>query len=90
MLTLGSRVRLAPGNCLRYDPARARWVLQGPGRLLELDDVARAVLERTDDHPVSLLCETLASDFAAPLAVMQADVLALLAAMNQGGFLRYD
>lgn len=90
MLTLGSRVRLAPGTRLQYDAVRERWVLLAPERMLVLDDIARTILERCNGQQVSALCDTLAADFDAPLAMIRSDVLVLLASMNMKGFLRYE
>ncbi|GGP25040.1 pyrroloquinoline quinone biosynthesis peptide chaperone PqqD [Silvimonas amylolytica] len=90
MLTLESRVRLAPGTRLQEDTVRQRWVLLGPERLLVLDDIARLIIERSDNQTVGTVCEALASEFDAPLDTIQTDVLALLTSMSEKGFLRYE
>ena len=89
MMTLESRVRLAPGTRLQHDTVRQRWVLLGPERLLVLDDMARLLLERSGDQTIGALCNALAGEFDAPLETIQADVLALFGSMSEGGFLRY-
>lgn len=90
MLTLESRVRLAPGTRLQQDAVRQRWVLQGPERLLVLDDIAQLIIERSDNQTIGALCKALASEFDAPLETIQTDVLTLLTSMNEKGFLRYE
>jgi pyrroloquinoline quinone biosynthesis protein D len=90
MLTLESTVRLAPGTRLQLDKVRERWVLLGPERMLIVDELAKLCLERSAGVSVGQLCEGLAAEFAAPLATVQHDVLALFATMSEKGFLRHD
>ncbi|WP_439670614.1 pyrroloquinoline quinone biosynthesis peptide chaperone PqqD [Cupriavidus necator] len=90
MLTLEASVRLARGTRLQYDAVRQRWVLLGPERMLVLDDMARLIVERSNEHPtIGTLCDALAAEFDAPLATIQADVLALFTCMTQRGFLHH-
>ncbi|WP_024303982.1 pyrroloquinoline quinone biosynthesis peptide chaperone PqqD [Pseudogulbenkiania sp. MAI-1] len=90
MLTLDSTVRLAPGTRLQHDKVRERWVLLGPERMLIVDDMARLILERSRGQTVAELCQALATEFDAPLATVETDVLALFATMSEKGFLRHD
>lgn len=90
MLTLEHTVQLAPGTRLQHDKVRERWVLLGPERMLIVDDMARLILERSTGVSIGQLCESLATEFAAPLATVQQDVLALFTTMSEKGFLRHD
>lgn len=90
MLTLDSKVRLAPGNRLQHDKVRDRWVLLGPERMLIVDEIAHLILERSRGLSIAELCGQLASEFDAPPATVENDVLALFATMHEKGFLRHD
>ncbi|WP_174875299.1 pyrroloquinoline quinone biosynthesis peptide chaperone PqqD [Vogesella oryzae] len=90
MLSLSHRVQLAPGTRLQHDKVRQRWVLLGPERMLIIDELARLCLERSAGVSIGQLCDGLAAEFAAPLATVQQDVLALFTTMSEKGFLRHD
>lgn len=90
MLSLASTVRLAAGTRLQHDAVRERWVLLGPERMLIVDDMARLILERSHGLTIGALCQALATEFDAPLATVETDVLALFTSMSEKGFLRHD
>lgn len=89
-----ARARLAPGVVLRQDKARGTWTLQGPERVLVLDDTALAVVRAavpTKGAPgsgptVAEAVDALAAEFDAPRADIVGDVLELLGDMRDRGF----
>lgn len=86
-LTGDSVPRLAPGVRLKDDRARGQTVLLAPERVLVPDATAVEVLQRLDGvRSVAQLSQTLAAEYDAPVATIQADVLALLADLKEKGF----
>ncbi len=80
---------LARGVKMRFDEARAQWLLNAPERVLLLDEIAHAILSRCDGgSSVSALCRQLALDFGAPQEIIQADVTELLQDLLHRGFIR--
>lgn len=88
-LTEATRARLAPGVVLRQDKTRGVWTLQGPERVLVLDDAALATV-RAGVHPpgrtLGAAIDALAAEFDAPRGDLAADVLELVADMRNRGF----
>ncbi len=85
-----ARARLAPGVVLRQDKARGHWTLQGPERVLVLDDIALAVVRAAVQVPGRTLAEAvdaLAAEFDAPRAELAGDMLELVADMRDRGFI---
>ena len=75
-----SRPHLPKGVRLRRDEARARWTLLAPERIFEIDDTAAAVLGLCDgERDLSAIVAELAARYAAPPAVIEKDVVAMLA-----------
>ena len=65
---------------LRHDEARARWTLLAPERIFEVDDTAAAVLELCDgERDLDAIVAELAARYTAPAAVIEKDVVAMLA-----------
>lgn len=88
-VTEAGRARLAPGVALRQDKTRGYWTLQGPERVLVLDDVALAVVQAATQvrgRTVGQAIDALADEFAAPRGAVAADVLELLTDMRDRGF----
>jgi pyrroloquinoline quinone biosynthesis protein D len=88
-----ARARLAPGVVLRQDKARGHWTLQGPERVLVLDDNALAVVRAAAQLPgaspgrtLAEAIDALAAEFDAPRAELAGDVLELVADMRDRGF----
>lgn len=84
-----ARARLAPGVVLRQDKARGVWTLQGPERVLVLDDAALAVVRAATQPPGRTLAEAvdaLAAEFDAPREELASDALELVADMRDRGF----
>jgi pyrroloquinoline quinone biosynthesis protein D len=75
-----SRPRLPRGVRLRRDEARARWTLLAPERIFEIDDTAAAVLGLCDgERDLNAIVAELAARYSAPPAVIEKDVVAMLA-----------
>ncbi|MBC9178190.1 pyrroloquinoline quinone biosynthesis peptide chaperone PqqD [Pseudoroseomonas ludipueritiae] len=88
MSTLGaeSRLRLARGTRLRQDSARDRWVVLAPERMFIPDPTALEVLRLLDGlRSVAQIAEELASRYAAPREVIEADILPLLQELSDKG-----
>lgn len=67
------------GVRLREDKVRSRWVLLAPERILELDDIAQAILVRCDGvRDVSAISGDLASSYNADPAEIITDVKEML------------
>lgn len=76
----GSRPHLPKGVRLRRDEARGRWTLLAPERIFEVDDTAAAVLGLCDgERDLNAIVAELAARYAAPPAVIEKDVVAMLA-----------
>ncbi|HQT46781.1 MAG TPA: pyrroloquinoline quinone biosynthesis peptide chaperone PqqD [Acidocella sp.] len=88
-LPLTAVPRLKPGVRRRFDPARGQNVLLAPERVLMLDDIANAVLEKLDGvTSIGSLCAGLATTYETDLATVEADVLALLDELLSKGMIR--
>jgi pyrroloquinoline quinone biosynthesis protein D len=75
-----SRPHLPRGVRLKRDEARGRWTLLAPERIFEVDDTAATVLELCDgERDLAAIVAELAGRYAAPPAVIEKDVLAMLA-----------
>lgn len=84
-----ARARLAPGVVLRQDKTRGYWTLQGPERVLVLDEIALAVFRaaiQTPDRTLAEAINALAVEFDAPRGELAGDVLELVADMRDRGF----
>src|SRR5208283_3753053 len=75
-----SRPRLPKGVKLKHDEVRARWTLLAPERIFEIDATAAAVLELCDgERDLGTIVAELAQRYTAPPAVIEKDVVAMLA-----------
>ncbi len=75
-----SRPHLPRGVRLRRDEARGRWTLLAPERIFEIDDTAAAVLGLCDgERDLDAIVAELAARYSAPPAVIEKDVVAMLA-----------
>ena len=87
-LSEASRPRLASFVRVEFDRARARWVLQGPERVLVLDETGKEILDRADGSAsVGEIAAALAVEYDAPEAVIRHDVLAVLGLLADKNFL---
>ncbi len=76
--------RLPRGVRLRFDDVRGKHVLLAPERTFDLDDNAVAVLQLVDGKTsVADIAAKLAETYAADLALIEADVLVMLAGLSQ-------
>ncbi|MBO1075557.1 pyrroloquinoline quinone biosynthesis peptide chaperone PqqD [Roseomonas marmotae] len=81
-----SRLRLGRGSRLRHDTARDRWVVLAPERMFVPDQTALEVLRLLDGtRSVTQIAEELAARYAAPQAVIEADILPLLQELSDKG-----
>lgn len=68
---------------LQYDGARERWVLQGPERILTVDETGKAILDLCDGvRDVAAIAAHLAAEYDAPADLIAHDVRALLAVLK--------
>ncbi len=75
-----SRPHLPRGVRLKRDEARGRWTLLAPERIFEIDATAAAVLELCDGkRDLGAIVAELAERYTAPAAVIEKDVVAMLA-----------
>ena len=75
-----SRPHLPRGVRLKRDEARGRWTLLAPERIFEIDDTAAAVLKLCDgERDLNAIVAELAARYTAPPAVIEKDVVAMLA-----------
>lgn len=71
--------RLPRGVRLFHDEARDRWTLLAPERILEIDDVALAILQRCDGvASVGAIVDDLALSYEAERSEIDADVRAFI------------
>lgn len=88
LLTPDSIARLPRHIVLRHDRLRDRWVILAPERVLLPDPVAVTVLRRLDGmKTVAEIAQGLSADYAAPAAVIEADILTLLQDLADKRFL---
>ena len=77
------------GVRLSHDRVRSRWVLLAPERILELDDIAQAVLVRCDGkRDIAEICNDLAKTYNADPAEITADVKEMLAGLAARHFVK--
>ena len=75
-----SRPRLPRGVKLKRDEVRERWTLLAPERIFEVDATAATVLELCDgERDLKAIVAELAERYNAPSAVIEKDVIAMLA-----------
>ena len=79
-IAMDARPRLPRGVKLRRDEVRGRWTLLAPERIFEVDDTAAAVLQLCDgERNLSAIVADLAARYNTPAAVIEKDVVAMLA-----------
>lgn len=87
MIAADSIAFLPRGVRCHYDKVRDTEVLLGPERVLMLDGVGKAILERLDgERTLQDVSAALAQDYAAPLDVITPDVTAFVADLVDKGF----
>ncbi|ALN64225.1 coenzyme PQQ synthesis protein D [Lysobacter antibioticus] len=72
--------RFPAGVRLQHDRAREQWVLLAPERVVELDEIAHAVLARVDGTAdIAAIVDALAAEYGADAEQVRGDVLELFA-----------
>ena len=88
LVTLSSRPKLAGFARLQHDASRDRWVLQGPERVLVLDEASKEILDHcTGQATVEAIIEALVAEYDAPRDVIEQDVLGVLEQLAEKMFL---
>lgn len=78
-LTLSDRPRLPGYVRVQRDEARESWILQGPERVLVLDETSKEILDLCDgERTVAAVITTLCEAYDAPSELIEQDVLAVL------------
>ena len=73
---------------VEHDAARDRWVLQGPERVLVLDETSKEILDRcTGKTTVKDIVEGLSAEYDAPQEMIDHDVNAVLVLLLDKRFL---
>ena len=79
-----SRPRLPRGVRLKRDDVRQEWLLLAPERVLKIDAVALAVLERCDgERSIEEIVDDLARVYKAERSRIDADVRAMLTSLSE-------
>jgi len=81
-LDAGAVPRFPAGVRLQHDRAREQWVLLAPERVVELDEIAHAVLARVDGRAdIETIVAALAAEYDADAGQVRGDVLELFASL---------
>jgi len=79
---LAGKPRLPRGVRLKHDEVRGEWLLLAPERVLKIDAIARAIIERCDGaRTIDEIVGDLASIYTADRARIDKDVRAMLASL---------
>jgi pyrroloquinoline quinone biosynthesis protein D len=77
------------GVKLRFDEARQAWILLGPERVFQLDELAAEVLKLVDGRrTLGEIADALAQAYDAPRETILEDVTAMLAELSDKGALK--
>lgn len=88
-LDASSQPRLATGVRLQHDRARDQWVLLAPERVIELDEIAHAIVSRCDGaRSLAAIAAELAAEFEADPAEVERDVCELAQQLHAKRLLR--
>ncbi|XQA73482.1 pyrroloquinoline quinone biosynthesis peptide chaperone PqqD [Xanthomonas sacchari] len=88
-LDASSQPRLAAGVRLQQDRARDQWVLLAPERVIELDEIAHAIVSRCDGaRSLATIATELAAEFEADPAEVERDVRELAQQLHAKRLLR--
>ncbi len=86
----GSVMRFPVGVRLQHDRTRERWVLLAPERVIELDDIAHAVLTHIDGRSdVEAIVAALARDYGADPGEIYGDVIDLFSTLMEKRMLAF-
>ena len=82
--TPAQKPRLPRGVRLKHDEVRGEWLLLAPERVLKIDAIAHAILERCDGaRTIEAIVDELASIYAADRQRIDKDVRAMLASLAE-------
>lgn len=88
-LDASSQPRLAVGVRLQHDRARDQWVLLAPERVIELDEIAHAIVSRCDGaRSLATIAAELAAEFEADPDEVERDVRELAQQLHAKRLLR--
>ncbi|MEJ0095586.1 MAG: pyrroloquinoline quinone biosynthesis peptide chaperone PqqD [Methylocella sp.] len=77
---VGAAPRLPRGVRLKHDDTRGEWLLLAPERVVKVDPIAVAILQRCDGvATIEAIVDDLAATYSADRARIDTDVRALLA-----------
>lgn len=80
--------KLAPGVRLTFDRRRDCWLLQAPERVVLLDEIGAAILQKIDGTtPIAGIIAALARDYEAGEDEIAGDIAELLADLTGRGLL---
>ncbi|HET7413711.1 MAG TPA: pyrroloquinoline quinone biosynthesis peptide chaperone PqqD [Pararhizobium sp.] len=86
-----SRPRLPKGVRTRFDETRELWLLLGPERTLELDEIGAAILEQVDGtRSLGAIIDILADRYAEPRDRVADDVRTFLNSLVERRMLDID
>lgn len=90
-LDAASKPRLAGFVRVQRDEARDRWVLQGPERVLLLDEIGKVIVDRmSGEATIGEIAGELASEYDAPEDVILGDVLGVLRLLAEKNLLEVN
>ncbi len=88
LLKDSSQPKLASFVRLQYDETRERWMLQGPERVLVIDDTGKEILARCSGQAtIREIIEGLAKEYDAPSAIIEEDVFGVLRTLAEKNLL---
>ena len=83
--------RLAGFVRMAFDEVRERWILQAPERVLVLDETSKEILDLCDGKvSTAAIVSRLASDYDAPVDMIEHDVLAVLQLLDEKKLLEWE
>ena len=88
LIASGSQPRLARGARRHFDAVRGQNIIQGPERILVLDEIACAVLDLCDgSRSVNAMAITLAARYQGNPTEIEADITAMLQDLADKGLI---
>ncbi len=74
---------------LRHDAGRGRWIILGPERVFDPDEISVQVLQLCDgERNVDTIADQLSSDYQAPKDVILSDIIEMLQDLADKGVVR--
>jgi len=89
IITIASRPVMPAHIKMRHDAGRGRWLILAPERVFDPDDTAVAILKLCDGaHSVGDIAGLLAKEYNAPVAEIEADIVAMLQDLADKGVVK--